>query len=459
MWSVGQHVGFDYQILTVFEALSAEPGGETVDCSDRLLTLQLLRNLADDYFALGAFRWIVDTELRLFARSDAEVIDHVADLLDRGRLVLRRSWSLQGRSPALPVAQTARGPAAVERPTAWIKLQVLEDASGAPVSGVRLAIKRTDGMWTRETTGADGMIGIKGMVSGTCTAICDLTDAVLGDTLAVIPGSEVKQGPPILAGSDGPWRIARVEEHRVRTGETLEQLAARAGIGERERAYFNWGTRDPEQIKAHLCNDVGCTQLAADGNGFVFDDSDEPGVLYLPSVWEEPRLATETTHTVQVQRVAREEITGYVWVQLVSCFDHPLARIPCELRGGGRSWPAQSTSEQGELRWEDLPLDDYVLSLQLAGRSLELDVAWVREDFALHYERVTDADELLGGLEDPHGIQVRLLGLGHDPGAIDGVVGPKTRAAIEAFQEQQGLPRTGQAEAGVLQILADLFGG
>jgi peptidoglycan hydrolase-like protein with peptidoglycan-binding domain len=35
---------------------------------------------------------------------------------------------------------------------------------------------------------------------------------------------------------------------------------------------------------------------------------------------------------------------------------------------------------------------------------------------------------------------------GHDPGPIDGVMGARTRAALEAYQKQQGLEASGQLD-------------
>jgi len=40
-------------------------------------------------------------------------------------------------------------------------------------------------------------------------------------------------------------------------------------------------------------------------------------------------------------------------------------------------------------------------------------------------------------------IQVRLADLGYDAGEVDGLLGPRTRAALRAFQADQGLPATG----------------
>jgi hypothetical protein len=46
-------------------------------------------------------------------------------------------------------------------------------------------------------------------------------------------------------------------------------------------------------------------------------------------------------------------------------------------------------------------------------------------------------------LDDVRKVQRLLAALGFSPGAIDGIYGPKTKHAIEAFQERSNLPITG----------------
>lgn len=41
-------------------------------------------------------------------------------------------------------------------------------------------------------------------------------------------------------------------------------------------------------------------------------------------------------------------------------------------------------------------------------------------------------------------IQQSLRKLGYDPGPLDGVIGPKTRAAVKQFEDDRGLPETGE---------------
>ena len=52
-----------------------------------------------------------------------------------------------------------------------------------------------------------------------------------------------------------------------------------------------------------------------------------------------------------------------------------------------------------------------------------------------------------GNTEQVKAVQQALKDQGHDPGAIDGVMGPKTQAALRDYQEKQGLKVTGRLDA------------
>lgn len=51
------------------------------------------------------------------------------------------------------------------------------------------------------------------------------------------------------------------------------------------------------------------------------------------------------------------------------------------------------------------------------------------------------------------GTQVLLKDLGFDPGGVDGIDGPRTRSAVEAFQKEQGLPADGICGTGTRESL------
>ena len=48
---------------------------------------------------------------------------------------------------------------------------------------------------------------------------------------------------------------------------------------------------------------------------------------------------------------------------------------------------------------------------------------------------------------DVRAVQMALKDKGHDPGAIDGVMGPRTSAAIREFQQKENLTVTGRLDA------------
>jgi hypothetical protein len=50
-------------------------------------------------------------------------------------------------------------------------------------------------------------------------------------------------------------------------------------------------------------------------------------------------------------------------------------------------------------------------------------------------------------------IQKRLVSLGIDPGPIDGLVGPRTMAGVQRYEERLGGPITGKADRRLLKLL------
>ena len=97
-------------------------------------------------------------------------------------------------------------------------------------------------------------------------------------------------------------RIAELQEHKVKSGESLNQIATDNGLTWQELAEFNWGTATPDVINEHLRDDVGCTKKTRDGYNYIFDDSDDPGLLYIPKTWQQTGLVTEQQHTIRVKQ-------------------------------------------------------------------------------------------------------------------------------------------------------------
>lgn len=61
--------------------------------------------------------------------------------------------------------------------------------------------------------------------------------------------------------------------------------------------------------------------------------------------------------------------------------------------------------------------------------------------------------------DKPSGVQARLKNLGYDPGPVDGIVGPRTTAALKGFQFSQNLPVTGSADTATKNKLKELHDG
>ena len=70
----------------------------------------------------------------------------------------------------------------------------------------------------------------------------------------------------------------------------------------------------------------------------------------------------------------------------------------------------------------------------------------------------------MGGAATPSSDEVRqvqqhLKDKGVDVGAVDGVMGPKTRSALKSFQQQQGLTASGDLDSSTLTALGVAGGG
>ncbi len=67
-------------------------------------------------------------------------------------------------------------------------------------------------------------------------------------------------------------------------------------------------------------------------------------------------------------------------------------------------------------------------------------------------KRTGDFANHLKEIERVRGVQLNLATLGYKPGPADGILGSRTKSAIEAFQRDQGLPATGEVSR-KMQIL------
>lgn len=170
--------------------------------------------------------------------------------------------------------------------TGWLELRVVWDDSGVPVQGVPLVLE-AGGRQQKHRTNADGRIRLED-VEDACEVSSPREDAVIDRCLGFVrTGAGTLEAISQRTTADGepPLAIVAIDEHRVRTGETLADIAAQAGLDWRELARFNWGTDVPAEIDERLRDEVGCTRRTLDGHNYLFDDTDTPGIIYIPRPW------------------------------------------------------------------------------------------------------------------------------------------------------------------------------
>ncbi|MCP3142969.1 LysM peptidoglycan-binding domain-containing protein [Pyxidicoccus xibeiensis] len=202
-------------------------------------------------------------------------------------------------------------PPVVDTEPLWLRLQVVDDVTDVPISGIQLRIQLGDESEQQATTDSEGRIDLKDVPQGAANVLSVLDGATLDNTLALVrTGGPWSQQKPSKAGSKGKQSsstrvLARIAEHQVSDGETLESVAQMYGLTADALAKFNWGTPDPEQIQHYLLLEVGCTRKDKQGR-YVFSSEDVPGILRIPRPVAVPRMAVEQSHILRVKRVPEQ---------------------------------------------------------------------------------------------------------------------------------------------------------
>jgi hypothetical protein len=143
-------------------------------------------------------------------------------------------------------------------------------------------------------------------------------------------------------------------------------------------------------------------------------------------------LATGARHSIVVKRPKR-----LIRVKFVDVEGEPM-QGPYKLTAG-------YTVVEGELDGDGMLQAE--LPANVVSAEVELD-GTVRSLLIGHLNPLRDCDD--GGLT---GAQAQLSNLGYAPGAVDGDLGPKTRAALQAFQQAHGLEPTGALDDATLSAL------
>jgi hypothetical protein len=302
----------EYVLLELHEQLPE--GHELVPLGDTWRAERRLRELAYDYLNLRTLRELARSHTLAHAFepvSEDQLVRRLATLFVHGHLRLARSPLVMVPGVLPPREEKAAPESAPVEEKQRLMLQIVDDVSEDPFPDLTLRVKLPDGSEKKVKTDASGRIEIPNLLPGRITVSSVLDGAILGQTLVFVKAGilpSYQQEPSRQRrGADSELFLARVLEHKVSDGDTLESIAEAHELTVDQLTKFNWGTTEPDQIQRRLLIDVGCT-VRDDSGKFVLTAQDNPGILYIPRPLVMDWMALEQRHIWRVKRVSKRRI-------------------------------------------------------------------------------------------------------------------------------------------------------
>lgn len=304
-----------YRVLHPADDCRADLGEKVVELPDPATARSFLDWVGAYPGDLDVLRPLLHVDLAPFDISrldDQEVRELLAQRLACGLLrVAVSSCRLAADVGVAKEPEVARSSQPPVKETTWVEFVVLDDATGDPVPNAKLSITLPGRAKADHTTPESGSLDFDGCKPGTCEITVDLAGATLGSTLELVgigyPSGEPLRGVVLPTEGNKPFRLARITRHRVRAGDTIANLAERAGMGWKDLARFNFDTDMPEEVNKALRTQVGCTRKSRGGKNYVLDGSDDPGIIYIPQQIELRGISTGQTHRLCVRRIAMRQ--------------------------------------------------------------------------------------------------------------------------------------------------------
>lgn len=351
-----------------------------------------------------------------------------------------RSPSVAGQKEAQDIKpKPASAEKKQEKEKTWIKLRLIDDKSNRPITGLKLTVNAPNGLEINGVTNSDGTIEIKNINDGACTITSPVKMTRLdktfnfdgmGEKQTTSTSTGTERHPESAINGDG-MAIAIIKRHKVKTGETLDSLAKTNGLTWQELAEFNWGTSKTDEINKKLRSDIGCTRKTKDSKNYMFDDSDKPGIIFIPCKWEQNGLSTTKTYTFRLSQYAFST-ESYIWIEVhdsIGLYDSE----PFKIEVNGKVIEGKTTPH-GVIE-AMVPKDAMEGDLTIGGYTYKI--------------KLLD-DEIGDSLE---ATQIRLNNLGFYCGQVDGIWGDRSKAAMKLFQSKFTLPPTGKADDDSLALL------
>jgi len=234
-----------------------------------------------------------------------------------------------------------------------------------------------------------------------------------------------------------PYNAARLAS--IEPGDTLETIAQRERaqgnpITAADIAKFNWGTDDPEHLQELLRDELGAIERTEPHRFILSPDASGRGTLKIPESFYTPALPVDQKYRLHVRRKTCPR-------QFIQCAGLPSSSFDFDssfLRpeAGKDLITAQRIADA----YEDAMLfafghtdavgdDDY-------NKNLSDRRAWAVHTFLTKDPHAWET--LYSHPDEDWGVaalQLLLGHLGHDPGDVDGDLGPATKAAMREFLE------------------------
>jgi hypothetical protein len=192
-------------------------------------------------------------------------------------------------------------------------LHLVDDATDDPIAGAKLTVKLPGSTERTCPTDAAGRIDLATIKGGTVDVSTAIDRATIARALVFVRLGALSSSQPTTAAADqdtAGWPVIQLVEHRVKSGETLDGIARRYNLSANALMQFNWQTNDPDEVDRRLLLEVGCQKRGADQH-VVFDDADQPGIVYCPAALRLRGLALDTLHIVRVKRLVRKKVYQY----------------------------------------------------------------------------------------------------------------------------------------------------
>ncbi|WP_163997390.1 LysM domain-containing protein [Pyxidicoccus caerfyrddinensis] len=303
----------EYLLLALHDPLPQ--GCKPVDAGRGWTLERRLRQLAQDESNLRTLSTLVQAHGPLgrhATRTPEDVVKQAATLLSFGhlRLVLAPPPERYG-APAFPEEVPKQEPPVTPEEDVTLRLQVVDDASDGPISGIKLRILFADKTEKEVTTDADGNVNLEKVPRGSFDVLSLIDGATLSNSVAMVrTGGPWSGQKPSKAGTKSKATservLVKVTEHRVIDGETMDSVAEMYDLTADDVAQFNWETTDPAEVQQRLEISVGCT-MKDEGGKFVFSRDDDPGILYVPRPVALSGLAVDQSHILRVKRARRPQ--------------------------------------------------------------------------------------------------------------------------------------------------------